>query len=76
MTYNEKKSLYESIMKDIAKTVKRKINEAGVASLADSIHGLIVDTKNDIKVEFDVKSTSKENSMFYYNAIVMSSLQG
>ena len=27
MTYNEKKSLYESIMKDVAKTVKRKINE-------------------------------------------------
>ena len=28
MTYNEKKSLYESIMKDVAKTVKRKINES------------------------------------------------
>ena len=27
MTYNEKKSLYESIMKEVAKTVKRKINE-------------------------------------------------
>ena len=27
MTYNEKKSLYESIMKDVAKIVKRKINE-------------------------------------------------
>lgn len=27
MTYNEKKSLYESIMKDVAKTVKRKLNE-------------------------------------------------
>jgi hypothetical protein len=28
MTYNEKKSLYESIMTDIAKMVKRQINEA------------------------------------------------
>lgn len=27
MTYNEKKSLYESIMKEVAKTVKHKINE-------------------------------------------------
>ena len=27
MTYNEKKSLYESIMKDVAKIVKRRINE-------------------------------------------------
>jgi hypothetical protein len=30
MTYDEKKFLYESIMKDIAKSVKKKINEAGV----------------------------------------------
>ena len=28
MTYNEKMSLYESIMKEVAKTVKRQINEA------------------------------------------------
>ena len=27
MTYNEKKSLYESIMKDVAKTVKKHLNE-------------------------------------------------
>ncbi len=27
MTYNEKKSLYESIMKEIAKTVKARLNE-------------------------------------------------
>ena len=27
MTHNEKKSLYESIMKEVAKTVKRRINE-------------------------------------------------
>ena len=28
MTYNEKQSLYESIMKDVAKIVKNKINES------------------------------------------------
>jgi len=33
MTYNEKKSLYESIMKDVAKIVKRQINEAGVPNI-------------------------------------------
>lgn len=27
MTYNEKKTLYESIMKEVAKTVKHHINE-------------------------------------------------
>lgn len=27
MTYNEKKSLYESIMKDVAKVIKQKLNE-------------------------------------------------
>ena len=27
MTHNEKKSLYESIMKDVAKSVKRRLNE-------------------------------------------------
>jgi hypothetical protein len=33
MTYDEKKSLYESIMKDIAKTVKRQINENSVSEI-------------------------------------------
>ena len=32
MTYNEKKFLYESIMKEAAKIVKKQINEAGVES--------------------------------------------
>ena len=36
MTYNEKKSLYESIMKNIAKTIKRQINEAEVTNLNSS----------------------------------------
>jgi len=30
MTYNEKKSLYESIMNDVAKIVKRKLNESSL----------------------------------------------
>lgn len=34
MTYNEKKSLYESIMQDIAKTVKRQINESDDSELS------------------------------------------
>ena len=33
MTYNEKKSLYESIMKEAAKIVKKHINEAGVVNI-------------------------------------------
>ena len=35
MTYNEKKSLYESIMKDVAKTVKNKLNEDDTSSTDD-----------------------------------------
>ena len=36
MTYNEKKSLYESIMKDVAQTVKTKLNEFGSIVVTDS----------------------------------------
>ena len=39
MTYNEKKSLYESIMKDVAKTVKQKINESDL-SLDDYLNSV------------------------------------
>lgn len=35
MTYNEKKSLYESIMKDVVKTVKNKLNEDDTSSSDD-----------------------------------------
>ena len=41
MTYNEKKSLYESIMKDIAKTVKKQINEANIREMKLSENGYI-----------------------------------
>ena len=37
MTYNEKKSLYESIMKSVSKTIKRKINEAQVDNFNSAI---------------------------------------
>ena len=36
MTYNEKKSLYESIMKDVAKIVKRRLNESDLISREDA----------------------------------------
>ena len=35
MTYNEKKSLYESIMKDVSKIVKRQINERALELSSD-----------------------------------------
>ena len=34
MTYNEKKSLYESIMKDVAKTVKHYLNESDIKPMS------------------------------------------
>jgi hypothetical protein len=41
MTYNEKKSLYESIMKEVAKTVKKRINESFYVPLSISDNGEI-----------------------------------
>ena len=41
MTYNEKKSLYESIMKEVAKTVKKRINESFYVPLNISDNGEI-----------------------------------
>ena len=73
MTYNEKKSLYESIMKDVAKTVKRKLNESTVTN--DYITEQYVDEENDINVKFSIKSISKEESMFFYSAFVMAILK-
>lgn len=36
MTYNEKKSLYESIMKDVAKHLKQKLNELSITTVRDA----------------------------------------
>ncbi len=44
MTYKEKKSLYESIMKEVAKTVKRNINESE-SSFDDIAHIVNIRTK-------------------------------
>ena len=41
MTYNEKKSLYENIMKEVAKTVKKRINESFYVPLSISDNGEI-----------------------------------
>ena len=41
MRYNEKKSLYESIMKEVAKTVKKRINESFYVPLSISDNGEI-----------------------------------
>ena len=41
MTYNEKKSLYENIMKEVAKTVKKRINESFYVPLGISDNGEI-----------------------------------
>jgi hypothetical protein len=40
MTYNDKKSLYESIMNDVAKIVKKHLNEFGEFSEMDNIENL------------------------------------
>ena len=50
MTYNEKRSLYESIMEDVAKTVKRQINEAGVLPLGSVPDGMNVSFSQLYKV--------------------------
>lgn len=58
MTYNEKKSLYESIIKDVAKSVKRQINETNNLndySFSDVLQFALYDKSNDIMnvVQFD-----------------------
>ena len=74
MTYNEKKSLYESIMKDVAKTVKRQINEAGVASLkiegrmkAEYYIAQVVKTYRQLIDEIYVLGDASPESIDYYN---------
>ena len=45
MTYNEKKLLYESIMKEVAKTVKRQINEIDMNTIDNAIYESLSDDK-------------------------------
>ena len=49
MTYNEKKSLYESIMKDVAKIVKRQINESNDYRKVDDLDELELHIKRVLK---------------------------
>ena len=73
MTYDEKKTLYESIMKEVAEIVKRKLNET--ASKEEIITDQYLDEDNNIKIEFTIKSISDEESMFYYSAFVYATLE-
>ena len=63
MTNTEKRSLYESIMKDVAKTVKRKINEAGVANF-----------KSVIKDGLDYIQSNEDMKDYYEKADVWDTL--
>jgi predicted metal-dependent peptidase len=60
MKYNEKKSLYESIMKEVAKTVKRNINEAEVNNF-DSV----------IKDGLDYIQSNEDMNDYYEKANVL-----
>ena len=61
MTYNEKKSLYESIMKDVAKTVKRKINEMSNGLRAiNNIEDITLDMFYDSKLNKSFHSFNDE----------------
>lgn len=60
-------------MKDVAKVVKRKINES--VDTDDYITDQYLDEDNNIKIEFTIKSISDEESMFYYSAFIYASLE-
>lgn len=53
MTYNEKKSLYESIMRDVAKIVKRHLNES--------------DNENQFEKEIEKMILKLRNTMTTYD---------
>ena len=88
MTYNEKKSLYESIMKDVAKTVKRQINEAGVVNINSDIQdGLeYIQSNEDMQDYYEqayiwnilpthkVSTVCTDGKSIYYNPEFISSL--
>ena len=65
MTYKEKKSLYESIMKEVAKTVKRNINETDVTHIAtkkpsNKLYDQIYDQIKKIPLEYYYNSDNNE----------------
>jgi len=72
MTYNEKKSLYESIIKDVAKTVKRQINEARISPYRDksglNYLGNADYANEDILDALDYIDAHDDMYMYYMNA--------
>ncbi len=74
MTYNEKKYIYESIMKKVSKAVKRHINEAVKTDSAYIKDNYVIDCYTDeddtIKIKYGIKSISEKDSMFFYCAFI------
>jgi len=67
MTYNEKKSLYESIMKEVAKTVKHKINEVDNSMLYESSYQDLTDLIDSASIRNGIDNLLAENnSKFLY----------
>ena len=71
MTYNEKKSLYESIMRDIAKSVKRQINESDDSELsANERTFFIINSDNEKdRASFSIRYNSINNLYLIYYII-------
>ena len=70
MTYNEKKSLYESIMKDVAKTVKRRLDEefkAPEKTTAEKLFGM--DKKYAERVAAAEAKYYKEHAQPFINRV-------
>ena len=68
MRYNQKRNLYESIMRDVAKTVKSRLNENNISSLSrendyDIFKGLLN------KLDEDYEYYSKETRNFVMEGI-------
>ena len=64
MTYNEKKSLYESIMRNVAKTVKRRLNES-VEDNSDEVLFYIKDAETEEIAYFTIPEFSFDNVNTY-----------
>lgn len=64
MTYDEKKSLYEKIMKDVAKIVKEKLNES-----ADRPHPYSISSKDKLDTLGGIRVKATSGSIFEYKII-------
>ena len=72
MTYNEKKSLYESIMKEVAKTVKRRINEGFNGDLTYTLYFEEYDSKTTGTLK--ISGNDYDDLMLNVDAIIEASL--